>query len=80
MTKRYTVDRMEGKFAVLVSDEGKHVLTLSAQDFGLHNNMTVDVTFDGERIADVKEVEGESERRLSENKKRLHALFSKNKK
>ena len=80
LTKRYTVDRIEGSLAVLVSDEGKHTLTLSAHEFGLHTNMTLDVTFDGERVVSVKEVEGESERRLSENTNRLHALFSKNKK
>jgi hypothetical protein len=74
------VDRIEGNLAVLVSDEGKHTITLSAQDFGLHTNLTVDVTFDGEQIISVKEVAGESERRLAENTNRLHALFSRNKK
>ena len=80
MTKRYVVDRIEGDYAVLVPDEGKGSLSLPLSEFNLKVNMTVDLSFDGERVVRAEEVKGESEARLSENKSRLHALFAKNKK
>ncbi len=77
---RYSVDRLEGDVAVLIPDESKEKLELSASKYGLSENMIVDITFDEERIVEVKNQPTVANERLERNKSRLSALFAKGKK
>ena len=79
-TLRYSVDRIEGGIAVLIPDEGKAKLELSASVYAFKPNMILDITFDGNEIKKIKELPEVANERLEANKSRLHSLFAKNKK
>ena len=80
LTKRFVVDRIEGDFAVLVSDTDKSRLDIPVSLYPLKVNDVADVTIEDGKPVAVTVVEGEAKRRLEENKSKLHSLFSKGRK
>lgn len=80
ITRRYAVDRIEGRLAVLVADErGVADLHLDASEHGLCVNDIADCDFEGDRLVSLRKNPEERERRLASNRSRLRALFNKKK-
>ena len=78
-TVRCSVDRIEGKLAVLISDDDR-VFHLNTDKYELHVGDIFDLTIEGDVITSAVCRPEERNSRLESNKKRLSALFAKGKK
>jgi ribosomal 50S subunit-recycling heat shock protein len=77
---RCAADREAGDYIVLVSDEGKIRFDIRKSEFKIKIGDVVDVHTEEDKIIKIDVVPGESERRLSESKRKLNALFNRSKK
>jgi hypothetical protein len=77
---RCVADREVGDYIVLVSDEGKIRFDIRKDEYEIAVGDVVDVHTEEDKIIKIDVVPGESERRLSESKRKLNALFNRSKK
>ena len=78
--KIFSFDRVEGELAVCVSDDDEQVVVPRNDLGGLEARDVFSARIDGDRLVDIVPMPEERDRRLSENRRRLHALAKRSKK
>jgi hypothetical protein len=80
MKKRFAVDRIEGRLAVLIADADNETLTLPYEEYRLAVNDVVDVEINNGKVEKIFRLDNEKSSRLEKNRARLDSLFAKGKK
>lgn len=82
MTERkiFSLDRIEGEWAVCVSDDGDVMDVPAALLAGLSVRDVFSAISDGESLIDITPMPEERDRRIADAKARLHALARRSKK
>ena len=78
--KIFSLDRTEGEWAVCVSDDDDVVSVPKSLLLGLAPRDVFSARIEGEMLVDVTPMPEERDRRLAENRKRLHELARRSKK
>ena len=78
--KIFSFDRVEGEFAVCISDDDEEIVVTKNALGGLEVRDVFSARTDGDRLFDIVPMPEERDRRLSENRRRLHALAKRSKK
>ena len=78
--KIFSFDRVEGELAVCVSDDDEQIVVPKNALSGLEVRDVFSARTDGDRLVDIVPMPEERDRRLSENRRRLHALAKRSKK
>ena len=78
--KIFSFDRVEGELAVCVSDDDEQIVVPKNTLGGLEVRDVFSARTDGDRLFDIVPMPEERDRRLSENRRRLHALAKRSKK
>ena len=78
--KIFSLDRVEGELAVCISDDDEQIVVPKNTLGGLEVRDVFSARTDGDRLFDIVPMPEERDRRLSENRRRLHALAKRSKK
>lgn len=79
MKKIFSIDRLEGKLAVCLADDGECVITPVESLMGMKARDVFSAETDGETLSDIIPLPEERDKRLREGREMLQRLLNKNK-
>lgn len=77
MKKIFSIDRIEGKFAVCLSDDGDTVLAPIDSLMGMRARDVFSAETDGDTLSDITPLPDERDKRLQEGRELLRKLLDK---